>query len=246
MPEEVTGRELDPAVWRQLRTLSKENAEGVAQHLVMVSAYLEANETDRAFAHAEAALRRAARVAAVREAYGLVAYRRGDFARALAEFRTVRRLSGSHHLLPVMVDCERGLGRFDKALDLAASARSLAVTAAERVELAIVVSGVRRDMGHADAALVALQVPGLSRVPSEDWCRLHYAYAEALLALGHEAEAREWFLRVIDGDVEGVTDAVERVEEIDGVVLLGDVYADGAEAGNGTQAPEGDATLGGC
>ena len=32
----VTGKELDRSVWTQLRTLSKENAEGVAQHLVMV------------------------------------------------------------------------------------------------------------------------------------------------------------------------------------------------------------------
>ena len=74
-----------------------------------------------ALAHAETAVRRAGRVPAAREALGMVAYRQGDFARALTEFRTVRRLSGSSHLLPLMVDCERGLGRHGRALDLAAT-----------------------------------------------------------------------------------------------------------------------------
>ena len=110
-----------PVVHHQLRTLSKENAEGVAQHLVMVAAQLEADDLDAALAHAETAVRRAGRVPAAREALGMVAYRRGDFARALTEFRTARRLSGSSHLLPLMVDCERGLGRHARALDLAAS-----------------------------------------------------------------------------------------------------------------------------
>ncbi|MGL5818954.1 MAG: tetratricopeptide repeat protein [Phycicoccus sp.] len=231
IPDGVTGRELDPAVRQQLRTLSKDNAEGVARHLVMVAAYLEADDLDQAFAHADVALRRAGRVPAVREAYGVVVYRRGDFARALAEFRTVRRLSGSAHLLPLMVDCERGLGRFEKALELAASARSSVTTPDERIELAIVVSGVRRDLGQADAALLALQLPDLNLAPSVDRYRLHYAYAETLLTLGRATEAREWFARAMEGDVEGATDAVERVEELDGVVLVADIDDMDGESG---------------
>ena len=108
--EGVTGKELDRSVHQQLRTLSKENAEGVAQHLVMVAALLEAEDFAGAEAHAETAVRRAGRVPAAREALGLVAYRKGEWARALSEFRTARRLSGSSHMLPLMVDCERGLG----------------------------------------------------------------------------------------------------------------------------------------
>ena len=53
--------------------------------------------------------------------------------------------------------------------------------------------------------------------------RLHYAYADALLGLGREDEAREWFVKAMEGDTEGETDAVERLEELDGIVLdLGD------------------------
>lgn len=217
IPDEVTGKELDRSVHQQLRTLSKENADGVAKHLVMVAAYLAADELEPALAHAETAVRRAGRVPAAREALGMVAYRSGDFARALTEFRTVRRLSGSSHLLPLMVDCERGLGRHERALDLAASPEASSLADAERVELAIVVSGVRRDLGQDDAALLALQVPQLKRRPGPGVHRLHYAYADALLHLGRPDEAREWFLKAVEGDADNDTDAVERVEELDGV-----------------------------
>ena len=219
----MTGKELDRAVHQQLRTLSKENAEGVAQHLVMVAATLEADNIEAALAHAETAVRRAGRVPAAREALGMVAYRQGDFARALTEFRTVRRLSGSSHLLPLMVDCERGLGRHSRALELAATPEARTLSEDERLELAIVVSGVRRDLGQDDAALLALQVPALRRPAGPTVCRLHYAYADALRGLGREAEAREWFVKAVEGDTDGVTDAVEMLEELDGVVIeLGD------------------------
>lgn len=204
----------------QLRTLSKENAEGVAQHLVMVAELLDV-DPEAALAHAETAVRRAGRVAAAREALGLVAYRLGDFARALGEFRTVRRLSGSPHLLPLMVDCERALGRHDKALELAQSddAKNLAID--DRVELAIVVSGIRRDMGQLDAAAAGLTdlVKRLSpNRPSA--ARLYYAFADAKLAAGDALEAREWFARAADADHELTTDAAERLDELDGVDLV--------------------------
>ena len=48
--------------------------------------------------------------------------------------------------------------------------------------------------------------------------RLHYAYADVLLGLGREDEAREWFVKAMEGDTEGETDAVERLEELDGIV----------------------------
>lgn len=229
IPDGVTGKELDRSVHHQLRTLSKENAEGVAQHLVMVAALLEADEYESAMAHAETAVRRAGRVPAAREALGMVAYRTGDFARALGEFRTVRRISGSDHLLPLMVDCERGLGRHERALDLAQSPESRRLPTEERVELAIVVSGIRRDLGQTDAALLALQIPQLKK---SNQPRLAYAYADTLLSLGRSEEARTWFQRAADADSEYETDAVERLEELDGVSstdLLGGAEEDEVE-----------------
>jgi tetratricopeptide (TPR) repeat protein len=216
----VTGKELDRSVHQQLRTLSKENAEGVAQHLVMVAALIEADDLEGAEAHAETAVRRAGRVPAAREALGLVAYRKGEWARALSEFRTVRRLSGSSHLLPLMVDCERGLGRPERALELATSPEARTLAVEDRVELAIVVSGIRRDRGQLDAARLALEIPQLRATSRRPWsARLAYAYAEALLALGRTEDARDWFARAADADDDLQTDASERLAELDGVVL---------------------------
>lgn len=225
IPDGVTSRQLDRAVRAQLRTLSQENAEGVGAHLVMVAQLLETN-IQAAEAHAETAVRRAGRVPAAREALGLVAYRQGDWARALNEFRTARRLSGSSHLLPLMVDCERALGRPDKALDLAASPEARTLEQAERIELAIVVSGIRRDAGQFEAAAAGLEGPALSSSSRRPWtARLRYAYAEAKLALGDPESARTWFARAADADDDLTTDAAERLEELDGISytdLLGD------------------------
>jgi hypothetical protein len=218
--EGVTGKELDRSVHQQLRTLSKENAEGVAQHLVMVAALLEADDLEGAEAHAETAVRRAGRVPAAREALGLVSYRKGEWARALSEFRTVRRLSGSSHLLPLMVDCERGLGRPERALELATSPEARTLAVEDRVELAIVVSGIRRDRGQLDAARLALEIPQLKATSRRPWsARLAYAYAEALLALGSTEGARDWFARAAHADDDLQTDASERLADLDGVVL---------------------------
>lgn len=220
IPEGVTGKELDRSVHQQLRTLSKENAEGVAQHLVMVAALLDAEDLEGAEAHAETAVRRAGRVPATREALGLVAYRKGEWARALSEFRTVRRLSGSSHLLALMVDCERGLGRPERALELATSPEVRTLAVEDRVELAIVVSGIRRDLGQFEAARQALDIPQLKGSARKPWsARLAYAYAEALLALGREDEARDWFARAAAADDELETDASERLAELDGIAF---------------------------
>jgi hypothetical protein len=219
IPEGVTGFELDRAVKNQLRTLSKENAVGVGQHLVMVATFLD-TDIEAAQAHAETAVRRAGRVPAAREALGLVHYRKGEWAKALSEFRTARRLSGSSHLLPYMVDAERGLGRPERALDLAASPEAANLGQDERIELAIVVSGIRRDLGQYEAAAVGLQLPQLKVGSRQPWAaRLFYAYAEALLANGDEEGARTWFGHAADADVDGATDADERLAELNGLVL---------------------------
>jgi hypothetical protein len=215
IPDDVTGFELDRSVKNQLRTLSKENAVGVGQHLVMAAAFLD-TDIDAAQAHAETAVRRAGRVPAL----GLVHYRKGEWAKALSEFRTARRLSGSSHMLPFMVDAERGLGRHERALDLAASPEAASLTLDERIELAIVVSGIRRDLGQYEAAVVGLQLPQLNAASRQPWAaRLFYAYAEALLARGDEAGALTWFGHAANADLEGETDADERLAELDGLVL---------------------------
>lgn len=237
IPDDVNGLEIDRAVKSELRTLSKENAQGVGAHLIMVARLLD-EDIDLARAHADAAVRRAGRVPSVREARGMVAYQEGDWQVALSEFRTARRLSGSDHLLPYLIDCERALGRPEKALELSWSPEAQALPAAERAEIAVVVSGIRRDMGQPEAAVSLLEGPHLRPGRRESWApRLYYAYAEALLDLDRTDEARRWFQAAADVDEDLQTDAWERLDELDGTVLidLDEIEAD-ADAGMNVDA----------
>ncbi|MEH0108937.1 hypothetical protein V6N00_04300 [Tersicoccus sp. MR15.9] len=188
----MTGSELDKSVRAQLRTLESKNAEWVAKHLVMAGRYLDI-DPELAFEHALAASRRGGRIGAVREAVGITAYEAGDFAEALREFRTFRRISGSNEYLALMADCERGLGRPQKAIELAGSVDLETLDAPTRVELAMVVSGAHADLGHSEESLSALEVPQLDINRAFSWSpRLFLAYADALDAVGRTGESERW------------------------------------------------------
>jgi tetratricopeptide (TPR) repeat protein len=195
IPEDVAPNELDRVARAQLKTLSKENAEGVANHLVMVARLIE-SDPELAYKHAVSAARRAGRIAVVRETLAIAAYTIGDFAMALRELRTYRRISGLNDQLPMMVDSERGLGRPDKALELGRSVPRESLPADVQVELAIAMSGARLDLGQTDAALVELQIPQLDPNTAYSYsAALFSAYAAVLEDLGRDADAEEWYRR---------------------------------------------------
>ncbi len=207
---------LPKQVLAELRNISPASAEYVAKHLAAAMYALEDDDAERAFKHAVAARSRAARLASVREMCGLAAYHSQMWAEALNEFRTFQRLTGDPHFLPLMADCERGLGRPQKALAIARSEQVRSLDANTKIEMRIVASGARRDLGQIDAAIATLECPELhGRGHSEASTRLRYAYAEALLAAGRKAEARDWFVKTTLADPEDTTDAADRALEID-------------------------------
>ncbi|MCW5945291.1 MAG: hypothetical protein KIT06_05890 [Cryobacterium sp.] len=186
--------QLDRAARAELKTLSKENADEVARHLVMAG-MLAQTDPELAHQHAIAASRRAGRVSVVRETLAITAYLNGDFALALRELRTYRRLSGSNDQLPMMVDCERGLGRPERALELGRSVPKSELPVPVQVELAIAMSGARLDLGQREQALVELQIEQLDPDRAFPWSPgLFDAYANVLEDLGRTAEAEKWFL----------------------------------------------------
>ncbi|MCY1160019.1 MAG: hypothetical protein MOP51_3044, partial [Citricoccus sp.] len=190
--EDVTGRELDRATSRELDSLDERNRPWVAKHLVMAGRLLEI-DPQLSFEHALAASRRGGRLGCVREAVGLTAYAAGQYAEALREFRTYRRITGDHTHLPEMVDSERALGRHAKALELAGEVDLGNLERAVRVELVMVLSGIHRDLGDVDSALRVLQVPELDRNRGFSFSpRLFRAYADALEEAGRGGEAKEW------------------------------------------------------
>ncbi len=195
LPDDATPKELDRVARNELKTLSAENAERVARHLVMVARLID-DDPELAHQHAISAARRAGRIGVVRETLAITAYATGDFALALRELRTYRRISGRDDQLPMMVDSERGLGRPDRALELGRSVDRASLPVPVQVELAIAMSGARLDQGQADAALGELQIPQLDPNTAYSYSpALFDAYAVVLEELGREAEAKEWFAR---------------------------------------------------
>ena len=224
MPAGITADQLDPAARAELRTLPGDLADAVARYL---AAAAQEEDAERSYQFAAAARRLAARVGVVRETCGIAAYRAGNWADVLAELRAARRLTGQDSYLPLMADCERALGRLDRALDLVTGPDAQRAGRAVRAELRIVESGIRRDQGFPEAAVVVLQIPELSDGRLRPWsARLFYAYADALLEAGRRDEARYWFGRAAAADGHGDTDAAERADDLDQITFEDLEFAD--------------------
>ena len=232
-----------------MKTLSKDNADNVARHLAMAARVID-EDPELAHQHALAASRSAGRVGVVRETVAITAYAVGDFALALRELRTHRRITGSDDQLPLIVDSERGVGRPDRALEEGRAVDRSTLSVPVRVQLAIAMSGARLDLGQADRALQELEIPEADPDRAFEWSpALFSARAAVLEELGRADEAEEWERRAsIAADAldaaAGVADreviVVEEIELIDdeggvdvasGVIPLEEDRQDSVESG---------------
>ncbi|WP_374008726.1 hypothetical protein [Leifsonia sp. LS-T14] len=162
-------------------------------------------------------------MAVVRETLAITAYAIGDFALALRELRTYRRISGSNDQLPLMVDSERGVGRPDRALELGRSVERSSLPADVQVSLAIAMSGARLDLGQPDAALAELEIPQLNPERAFSYSAdLFHAYAEVLEELGRGAEATQWRDRAARAeaafDQESSDDELETIDIVEELI----------------------------
>ncbi|WP_285136432.1 hypothetical protein [Microbacterium sp. lyk4-40-TSB-66] len=190
-----------------------------------MAARLIDDEPELAHEHALAASRSAGRVGVVRETVAITAYAVGDFALALRELRTHRRITGSDEQLPLIVDSERGVGRPDRALEEGRAVDRSKLSVPVRVQLAIAMSGARLDLGETERALQELEIPEADPDRAFEWSpALFSARAAVLEELGRDDEAEEWERRAqIASDAldaaSGVADreviVVEEIELID-------------------------------
>jgi tetratricopeptide (TPR) repeat protein len=214
LPADIEAKQLAPEIRGELTTLDKGTADTVARHLVAAGLLLD-EDPEAALAHARAARARSGRIAAVREAVGIAAYHAGDWAQALAELRAARRMGSKSALLPLIADCERGVGRPERAIELARSPEAAQLTGDDADEMRIVAAGARSDLGQHEQAIALLSTPQLDRTRTgQTAVRLFYVYAETLLALGRDQEALQWFINAAAADVEGLTDAEDRITEL--------------------------------
>ncbi|HJB11568.1 MAG TPA: hypothetical protein H9786_13780 [Candidatus Brachybacterium merdavium] len=178
----------------------------------MAAYVLEDSDPKASQAHAKFAARIGARIGAVREAHGILAYRSGDYRTAVRELRTSLRITGRLDVLPMIADAERGMGRPERALDIASSDDASALGADAAIELMIVVAGAYADTGDIETALGTLEIPALRHKVDGRWqVRLWAAYSDLLARAGRQEEAKRWLTLTADADTEGLTDAAARL-----------------------------------
>jgi len=236
---DVAPDQLDRQARRELSGLDKADAEFVANHLVMASIVID-DDPALAHEHAKAALHKGSRIPVVRETMGITAYLVGDFALALRELRTHRRLAGTNASLPMMIDCERGLGRPERGIELARGVDRTELGDQWAVELAIALSGCRLDLGQTEQALIELQIPQLKPDVAFSYSPdLFDAYAVVLEDLGRVDEAalwgeratraaralsdRQWGEKDNVGDVVDALDGDEEEDVVESVALVAPV-----------------------
>ncbi len=193
IPGGVSAEELDAAALRALNTLSGPNKDIVARHLVMAGQLIDL-DPEEAYKHAAAAASRAGRVDVVREAAALTAYASGRYEEALREVRAVRRMRGDDSLRAVEADCERGLGHPEKAVEIIDQTSTQGMELSEQVELVLVSSGARADLGQNEVGLLIVD-DALAALPADTdpalLGRLMEVKIDRLRELGRDAEADE-------------------------------------------------------
>ncbi|MFJ2504975.1 hypothetical protein [Microbacterium sp. NPDC087592] len=178
--------------------------------------------------HALAASRRAGRIAIVRETLGITAYATGDFALALRELRTYRRISGKDDQIALMVDSERGIGRSDRALETGRAVDRSALETPVRVALAIAMSGARLDQGDLELALGELEIPELDPDRAFEWSPALFAARAAVLEdLGRTEEAAFWAHRAeVAAEALGIDEAGDEEIFIEDSMIEGEFLDD--------------------
>ncbi|MCS4484567.1 HAD hydrolase-like protein [Gleimia sp. 6138-11-ORH1] len=220
IPAGVEATELDKHVLAGLATLGERSQEEVAKLLVMAGQLIDI-DPELGYKYAQAAVKRAGRVDAVREAAALTAYATERYQEALREVRAVRRMRGDFSLRAVEADCERALGKPEKALELIEDTPMDQVSLEEQIELVIVAAGARADLEEHETALVlvenALDKIG-SKADESVIARLLHAKVEHLRSLGRNLEADELELTIPEADDAEIIDFLELADaDIDDV-----------------------------
>lgn len=183
LPEGVTGRILSGPVLQQLSPLSREHREVVSNHLAAAGTLID-SDPETAYQHARYAVESAGRIAATREALGLVAYRLGKYEEALRELRTHKRITGATENVPVIADAERGREKPQKALDMFAEAKQSDFDPQTWIEFVLVVAGAHMDLDNLPAAKALIEAQGFTGHAPGSAVRLLSMYADILRAQG--------------------------------------------------------------
>ena len=106
--------------------------------------------------------------------------------------RAVRRMRGDNSLRAVEADAERGMGRPEKAIQIIDETETKGMELSEQVELVLVSSGARADIGQNEVGLLIVD-EALAALPEDTdpalVMRLMSVKADRLRELGRDEEA---------------------------------------------------------
>jgi tetratricopeptide (TPR) repeat protein len=150
-------------------------------------------------------------VAAVRELAGLAAYRSGKWREALRHLQAFAALTDSTEHIPVLMDCQRALGKPKRVVDLWSDLRQSSPEPDVLAEGRIVAAASLAETGDLQGAISMLVTTGASKAlrnPSNRHIRQWYLLADLYERAGDVPRARELFERVakVDRDAYDVLD----------------------------------------
>jgi tetratricopeptide (TPR) repeat protein len=143
---------------KELKPLGEGNREIVSKYLILADKNIDVNDSKALF-WAEKAVKRAGRIAYVRQFYGALLYNNGKYKNAIRELETANRLSKKSDLIYMIADSYRGIGNSQKGLEILNSFSSNAynrLSIDEKIEFAIVYAAIRVDVGQKDYAKMIL------------------------------------------------------------------------------------------
>jgi tetratricopeptide (TPR) repeat protein len=201
----------------ELRRTSKPGrADDAIRSVERATLLLERGDLRGAFREVERAKVAAPRSATIRELRGIALYRHDRWREALTELRAYKRMTGRADENHLIADCERALGRPDRAVPLAEEALRAKVPNDVKAESVIVAASALADLGRFEEALAMLRrLRAKDDVAREYAMRIWYVTGEVLTRLGRDGEAAEEFRRIVRYDA-GAFDAAERLAALGG------------------------------
>jgi tetratricopeptide (TPR) repeat protein len=207
--------ELPRAVREELRSADGRRAGALERRITLAAQAYERDRYKEALSAIRPVVEEAPESVAARELYGLILYRLGRWRHAAKELRQVHEATGSLDQHPVIADCERAMGHFDRVEELWDELRTAGVDREVLVEGRLVMAGALADTGRVGEAIDLLRPAerATRRQADVPLLREWYALADLYEAVGEIPRARELFQRVARQAPE-LLDAPERLRAL--------------------------------